>query len=147
MLSFHGFFCCQALEWELKALVKGAKAQRREERAKKDTVNIDNWVGADVWRAMVRKSMQGLTYIHNHRDDVNFFNKSVHQLANQFIGVIIFLNSFPGRCGGWELFSKEEMVLQLAKEEEDDILTFFKHKTVKVYGPTEQPTQGASYVS
>ena len=87
--------------------VKSKKAQRLEEKAIKDAALIEEWVGADVWREMVEKSMQGLRFIHEHKDDPDFFTKDVHNLANQLLGVIVFLNCFPGRCGGegggWEL--------------------------------------------
>ena len=39
-----------------------------------------------------------------------------HQLSNQFPSVVIFLNCYPGRCGGWELIDGADMLKQLSKE-------------------------------
>ena len=56
-------------------------------------------------------------YIHEHKDDLGFFTKLMHHLSNQLLGVVIFPNCCPGRCDGWELISREDMVQQLAREE------------------------------
>ena len=48
-------------------MVKSKKAQRLEEKAIKDAALIEEWVGADVWREMVEKSLQGLRFIHEHK--------------------------------------------------------------------------------
>ena len=79
--------------------------------------------------------MQGLQYIFDHKNDPHFFSQSVHQLANQFLSIIIFLNSFAGRCGAWELISREDMIGQLSNPNTENILTFHRQKTALVYGP------------
>ena len=129
---------CQAIEWDLSVTVKSKKAQRLEEKAVKDAQLIENWVGADVWREMVEKSMQGLRYIDEHKDDPDFLTKDVHNLSNQLMGVIIFLNSFPGRCGGWELIRRVDMKRQLARENHENVFKFKKHKTAKFYGASAE---------
>ena len=42
------------------------------------------------------------------------WNKWTHSLANQFLIIFVFLNTYPVRCGGWELIEKDDMVAQLA---------------------------------
>ena len=69
-----------------------------------DTFNIDQWVGADVWITMVRKAMDGLKFTAHYKDDPDFWSKKVHHLANQYLMVVVFLNTYLGRCGGWEKF-------------------------------------------
>lgn len=119
-------------------MVKKKKAERREIKAKNDSVAIESWCGSETWRNLVRKAMQGLVYIWEHKDLDDFFTKDVHQLSNQLICIIIFLNCFPGRCGGWESITREDMVSQLLTEDHQNILTFTRHKTVKVYGPLKK---------
>ena len=82
----------KALDYDLTMLVRTQKAKCRTARAVKDAQLIEQWVGADIWKEMVLKSMQGLRYIHEHMDDPGFWTKWVHQLSNQFLSVIIFLN-------------------------------------------------------
>jgi hypothetical protein len=113
--------------------VKGQ--EQREARAQKDADLIDEWVGSDIWGTMVLQAMRALAYIHAHRDDEGFFSKDVHQLANQCLLLIIFLNTFPGRCGGWELLKKDKVLEQLAREVQDNIIIHHDHKTKKFYGP------------
>ena len=72
-------------------------------------------------------------FIHEHKDDPGFLTKLVHQLSNQFLGVIIFPNCYPGRCGGWELISREDMAQQPAKEEAGNILKWARHETALTY--------------
>ena len=84
---------------------------------------------------MVSKSTHGLRCIHEHKDDLGFFAKLVHQLSNQFLCVIIFPNCHPGKCGGWERISREEKVQQLAKEDLGNILKFARPETALIYGP------------
>ena len=86
------------------------------------------YVGSDIWKEMVLKSMQGPRYIHEHKDAPGFWTKWVHQLPNQFLSVIIFLNCYPGKCGGWELTSREEMAQQLVEEDLGNVLKFARHK-------------------
>ena len=107
----------------------------RTARAVKDAKLIEEWVGSDIWKEMVLKSTQGLVYIHEHKDDPGFFTKLVHQLSNQLLSVIIFPNCSLGRCGGWELISREDMAQQLAKEDLGNILKFARHETALIYGP------------
>ena len=128
----------KSLDLDLSSLVMSLKAKLRERRAQIDTSNIENWVGSDVWREMVLKSMHGLVFIHEHEDDPEFFTKSVHLMSNQFLSVIIYLNCFPGRCGGWELIDRADTVEQLARENHENLFTFTKHKTAKVYGPLKK---------
>ena len=45
---------------------------------------------------------------------LDFWGKWTHYLANQFLVIILFLNMYPGRCGGWELMAKADMMAQLA---------------------------------
>ena len=115
-------------------MVRSRSAIIREERATKDAADIEGWCGPEVWRSMVRKSMLGLKYIHQHKDDPEFWSKTVLALANQFLACIIFLNSYPGRCGGWELITTEEMLSQLSSGEPKNILVFRKHEPRKWYG-------------
>ena len=96
---------------------RAQKAKCRTARAVKDAKVIEEWVRSVIWKEMVSKSTQGLVYIHEHKDDPGFFAKLVHQLSNQLLSVIIFPNCSLGRCGGWELFSREDMAQQSAKEE------------------------------
>ena len=84
---------------------------------------------------MVSKSTHGLRCIHEHKDDLGFFAKLVHQLSNQFLCVIIFPNCHPGRCGGWERISREEKVQQLAKEDLGNILKCARHESALTHGP------------
>ena len=60
-----------------------------------------------------------------------------HQLSNQFLSVVIFLNCYPGRCGGWELIDRADMLKQLSKEGSGNFLMRVKHNTAKTYGPLE----------
>ena len=92
-------------------------------------------VGSDIWKETVLKSTQGLVYIHEHKDDPGFLTKLVHQLSNQLLSVIIFPNCYPGRCGGWERISREDMVQQAVKEESGNILKCARHETALIYGP------------
>ena len=77
----------------------------------------EEWVGSDIWKETVLKSTQGLVHTHEHKDDPRFFTKLVHYLPDQLLSVIIFPNCYPGRCGGWDRISREDMAQQLAKEE------------------------------
>ena len=61
----------------------------------------------DVWHQMVQKAMRGLKYISDHKDEPRIWCKKVHNLANLFLLVIVFLTAYPGRCGGWELLFEE----------------------------------------
>ena len=97
--------------------------------------SLKKWVGSDIWWEMVLKSMQGLRCIHEHKDDPAFFTKFAHQ----FFGVVIFLNCYPGRCGGWELISRED-VAQLAREDWGNVLKFARHKTARTRGPLTKGT-------
>ena len=84
------------------------------------------------WRL---RPMQGLRYIHEHKDDPGFFTKLVHQFSNQLLSVIILPNCYPGRRGGWERISREEKVQQLAKEDPGNILMCARHETALTHGP------------
>ena len=91
--------------------------------------------GPTFWKEMVSKSTQGLRYIHEHKDDLGFLTKLVHQLSNQLLSVIIFPKCYPGRCGGWELISREDMAQQLAKEDLGITLKCARHERALTYGP------------
>ena len=130
----------KALDWELSHPLRAHAATQKEKKAQKDAERIEQWVGSDVWGSMVLKAMQVLTYIHDHKDDEGFFSKGVHQLANQALMIIIFLNCFPGRCGGWELLDKDEVLREILKEEWDNIITIYNHKTKNFYGPLKKWT-------
>ena len=95
----------------------------------------EEWVGSDTWKETALIPMQGLRHIHEHKDDSGFFTKLVHQLPNQLLIVIIFPNCYPGKCGGWERVSREEMVQQPAKEESGNILKCARHETALIYSP------------
>ena len=73
----------KALDWELTRPLKAQAAARKDAKAKKDSERIEQRVGSEVWGYMVLKAMQVLTYIFDHKDDEGFWNKDVHQLANQ----------------------------------------------------------------
>ena len=103
-----------------------------------DTFNIDQWVGADVWITMVRKAMDGLKFTAHHKDDLDFWSKKVRHLANQYLMVIVFLNTCLGRCGGWEKFLQSEMQEQVARQNHKNVFTFAKHKTFKWHGPLKK---------
>ena len=120
----------KALDYDLSMLVRTQKAKRRTARAE--------WVGSDIWREMVLKSMQGLRFTHEHEDDRGFVTKLVHQLSNQLLSVIIFLNCYPGRRGGWDLISREDTVQQLAGEDLGNILKSARHKTALTHGPLKR---------
>ena len=87
--------------------MKSNKSEGRETRRAKDVFNIENWVGADVWHQMVQKAMRGLKYISDHKDEPRIWCKKVHNLANLFLSVIVFLTTHPGRCGGWKVILVE----------------------------------------
>ena len=89
----------------------------------------------DIWKEMVLKPTQGFVYIHEHKDDPAFFTKLVHHLSNQLLSVIIFPKCYPGRCGGWELISREDVAQQLAKEDLGNILECARHETALTCGP------------
>ena len=125
----------RALDWELKQPLKVKDLERKQKRAEKDAELIESWVGSDIWGEMVFKAMQVLTYIFEHRADDGFFTKDVHQLANQCLAVIIFLNSYPGRCGGWQLLEREKVLEQILEDPWGSIITHYNHKTKKYYGP------------
>ena len=59
----------------------------------------------------------------------------MHQLPNQLLSVIILPNCYPGRCGGWERISREDMAQQSAKEESGNILKCARHQTALIYSP------------
>lgn len=130
----------RALDYEMSGQNKQKEAQRKTARAVKDAKLIENWVGAAAYTVLVLKAYQGLRYIGEHAADEGFWDKWVHALANQFIVLIIYLNMYPGRCGGWEQITKEEMEEQLRGElvANKAILVFAKHKTVKTYGPLKK---------
>ena len=132
----------KALEYEMSAQQKHLETNRRNKKATKDAQLIDSWVGAQVYNEMVLLAFQALKYITTHAWEDGFWDKWIHLLANQMLVVIIFLNTYPGRCGGWELITKEEMETQLAGElvAQKGILEFVKHKTVKIYGPLKKWT-------
>ena len=70
---------------------------------------------------------------------LDFLGKWTHYLANQFLVIILFLNMYPGRCGGWELMAKADMMAQLAGDLIlKNILVFERHKTAEVYGPLKK---------
>ena len=54
---------------DLTMLVRVRRAAGREAGAELDAKHIEEWVGADVWKEMVLKAMQGLRYIHEHEDN------------------------------------------------------------------------------
>jgi hypothetical protein len=136
----------KALEYEMSAQQKHLETKRRNKRAIKDSKLIDSWVGAQIYLDMVLLAFQVLKYIHLHAWEDGVWDKWTHYLANQMLIVIIFLNTYPGRCGGWELITKDEMEAQLAGELviQKGVLVFTKHKTVKVYGPLEEMGVNAS---
>ena len=105
-------------------LVRTQKAKGRRARAVKDPKDV--------------KSMQGHRQIHEHKDDHGFWSKMAHQLYDQFLSVIIFLNCYPRRCGAWELIGRADMLKQLSKEGLGNVLTRVKHNTAKTYGPLEK---------
>ena len=107
----------KALDCDLSMFARAQKAECRAARAIKDAKLMEDRVGSDIWRKMALIPMQGLRYIHEHKDDPGFCTKLVHYLPNQLLSVIIFPDCYPGRCGGWERISREDMVEQLAKEE------------------------------
>jgi hypothetical protein len=47
--------------------------------------------------------------------------------------VIIFLNSYPGRCGDWEALASDEVRTVIAKADVN-VLRFKEHKTIKEFG-------------
>ena len=112
----------KALDYDLSMFARAQKAKSRTVRAVKDAKIMEDGVGSDIWKEMVSKSTHGLRCIHEHKDDLGFFTKLVHQLSNQFLCVIIFPNCYPGRCRGWECISREEKVQQLAKEDLGNVL-------------------------
>ena len=133
----------KALEYELSAIVKNKESQRRANKAQEDAQMIQNWVGSEVFKEMVLNAFKGLLYIYEHMDDDGFWNKWTHYLANQFLIIIIFLNTYPGRCGGWELIEREDMDVQLACELIlKNILVFTHHKTAKAAGPVRLAVGG-----
>ena len=100
----------KTLVYDLLMFARAQKAKCRAARAVKDAKLMEDRVGSDIWREMAWIPMQGLVYIHEHKDDPGFCTKLAHQSSNQFLSVIIFPNCYPGRCGGWERISREEMV-------------------------------------
>ena len=86
---------------------------------------------------MVHKSVLGLQYIHEHSSEPDFFTKTMHQLANQFLSVIMHLNCFPGRCGGWKLTGRVDMTAQLVGNHKN-VFMFRKRKTKKKFGPLKK---------
>ena len=125
----------RALDWELSQRLKVKGKEQTEKKAQKDAELIDQWVGPEVWGLLVLKAMQVLCYIHAHREEEGFFTKDVHQLANQCLLIIIYLNTYPGRCGGWELLKENEVLQQLLQEPFDNIIIHLHHKTKDFYGP------------
>ena len=107
----------KAFFYDLSMFARAQMAKCRTARATKVAKLVKEWVGSNIWKEMVLKSTQGLVYIHEDKDDPGFFTKLVRQLSNQLVTVIIFPNCPPGRCGGWERISREDMAQQLAKEE------------------------------
>jgi len=73
---------CSGLVWELKPAIKVNKLRLRGERAARDVVNIEGWVGSEIWRQMVHEAMVGLATIFRYKDRDGFWNKRIHQLAN-----------------------------------------------------------------
>ena len=116
------------VDYDLSIFAGAQKAKSRTARAVKDAKLMEEWVGSDISKEMVLKSTQGPRCIHERKDDPGFFTKLVHQLPNLFLSVRIFLNCYPGRCGGWELTSREEMAQQLAEEDLGNVLKFARHK-------------------
>ena len=124
------------LEYNMSALQKGKEAARRNAKATKDAKIIEDWVGSEVYKEMTLKAFQCLKYIHSHAYDEGFWDKHTHLLANQMLANIVFLNTYPGRCGGREQILNEEMNEQLDAVQigGKGVLTFVKHKTYKTYG-------------
>ena len=89
----------RALEYELKSHLGVKEKARSAARAAKDARLIEQWCGSRVWKGMVRQSFKGLKYIFDHKDDEGFWDKWTHSLANQFLLVIIYCNTYPGRGG------------------------------------------------
>ena len=117
------------------ARLKTKEVQRKASKAKKDAELIEDWVGSDVYLEMVLKAYKVLKYIWANKDEEGFWEKKVHQLANQMLIIIIFLNLYAGRCGGWELITRADMVAQLDSDlAQQCILLFEKHKMAAVYG-------------
>ena len=87
-------------------MFKAMHAEGREERTQKDSVKLENELGAEVWRIIVRGSMQELAHIDASKDDRIFFKNPGNALANHFSSVIVSLNVYFGGCGGWELIDR-----------------------------------------
>ena len=126
----------RALEFEMAGPTRMREAKRKTAKAAKLAKQMDNWVGAAIYTKLVLKAYQGLRYIGEHAHDDGFWDKWVHALANQFITLIIYLNLYPGRSGGWEQIEKEDMEEQLQGGIllNKGILSIYKHKTVKTFG-------------
>ena len=107
----------KTLAYDLSKFARAQKAKCRAARAVKGAKLMEDRVGSDISRIMALIPTQGLVYIHEHKDDPAFFTYLVHHLSNQLLSVIIFPKCYPGRCGGWELISREDMAQQSAKEE------------------------------
>ena len=116
------------------------QSERREERAEKDSLNIDEWVVADQWHRMVKQAMLGLKFVADHKEDHGFGARksTIWKTNSLWIFFLIFMNTYPGRCGGWELILRSEMHSQLARQEHNNVFTFSKHKTAKNFGPLKK---------
>ena len=126
---------CRAFGYEMGARMKHTEALRKATKVDKDAVAIHNWVGAEVWKELVVDAHLVLKYIWSHKDDPGFWTKDIHLLALQCVVIIIFLDCYSGRSGGWELILTEDMVEQLAGElAASNVLLFKRHKTMKVCG-------------
>ena len=111
------------------------RSERREERAEREAFNVDGWVSAEEWHRMAKQATLGLKFVADHKEDQGFWCKKVQNLANQFLMIIIFLTSYVGRCGGWELILRSERHSQLARAEHKNVSTFRKHKIAEYHGP------------
>lgn len=118
---------------DLANAIKKQKGVRRCARAIADGVNLENWVGPKKWGFMVELAMEGLQFIYNNKATPGFWDEHIHRLANEFMIVILFLNSYPGRAGGWELLEQEEMRTQ--RKMNQPVYKFVRHKTAETYGP------------
>ena len=125
----------KTLAHDLPMFARAQKAKCRAARAVKDAKLMEDRVRSDIWRKMASIPMQGLRYIHEHKDDLGFFTKLVHQISNQLLSVIIFPNCYPVRRGGWELISREDLAQQLAEEDLGDILECARHEKALTCGP------------
>ena len=125
----------RALEYEMGVRLQHVEAKRRGNKAQKDAAMTQNWAGAEVWKELVENAHLVLKHIWSHKDDPDFWTSEIHLLALQCVVLIVFLDCYAGRSGGWELIERADMVEQLAGDlASTNVLLFAGHKTWKTYG-------------